>query len=92
MPELVRGKKKSKVGVVVSNRMAKTIVVRVERLSRHPLYGRVMRKFNSFKAHDDKNEAKTGDRVLIAETRPFSKDKRWRLVKIVEKAKETQEA
>lgn len=92
MPETVRGKKKNKVGTVVSNRMSKTIVVRVERLVRHPVYSRVVRQISTFKAHDEKNDAHIGDRVLISETRPLSKEKRWRLVKILERAKETAEA
>lgn len=75
--------RKEKVGVVVSDKMQKTIVVRIERKALHPLYGKVISKANKFKVHDEKNEAKVGDRVRIVETRPLSKDKRWRLVEII---------
>lgn len=78
--------RKTKVGVVTSHRMVKTIVVRVGRLVRHPTYGRVMRRSTSFKAHDERNEAAIGDEVKIMETRPLSKDKRWRLVEILKRA------
>jgi len=78
-----RGKRKEQVGIVISDKMQKTIIVRVGRLAEHSRYGKIIRKFSKFKAHDEKNEAKIGDKVLISETRPFSKDKRWRLVKIV---------
>lgn len=81
-----RGKRKEVVGIVVSDKAQKTIVVRVQRLARHYKYSKTIKKFNKFKAHDEKNEAKIGDRVLIVETRPISKDKRWRLVKILNKA------
>lgn len=74
-------------GKVVSNRMDKTVVVRVERTFRHPLYGKIMKRAKRFKAHDPRNECKIGDRVEIIETRPLSKDKRWRVAKILEKAK-----
>ncbi len=77
--------RKKRIGVVVSDKMQKTIVVQVRRKALHPLYGKVIEKANKFKAHDEKNEAKAGDRVLIQETRPISKDKRWRLVEIIEK-------
>ena len=70
-------------GVVVSDKMQKTIVVQVRRKALHSLYGKVIEKAARFKAHDEKNEAKTGDRVLIQETRPLSKDKRWRLVEVL---------
>jgi small subunit ribosomal protein S17 len=70
-------------GVVVSDKMDKTVVVAVESTHRHPLYGRTMRRTRRFKAHDERNEAKTGDRVIIAESRPLSKEKRWRVVEIV---------
>jgi small subunit ribosomal protein S17 len=73
-------------GTVTSNRMQKTIVVRVDRLVRHPLYQRVLPRSASFKAHDEENRAKIGDRVIIMETRPISKDKRWRLVEVVAQA------
>lgn len=82
-----RGHRKERTGIVVSAAMNKTIVVRVERKKRHPLYGKEMRQSKTFYAHDEKNEAKEGDRVAIIETRPLSKLKRWRLVKIVDAAK-----
>lgn len=87
MPESVikRGKRKTRIGVVISNAMDKTIVVKVERRIRHPLYGKEMRVANKFYAHDEGREAKVGDWVEIAETRPLSRTKRWRLVKIVPK-------
>ena len=82
-----RGNRKSRIGKVVSDKMDKTIVVAVETKVRHPLYGKTMNKTTKFKAHDENNEANMNDRVLIMETRPLSKDKRWRLVEIVERAK-----
>ncbi|SHE46689.1 30S ribosomal protein S17 [Clostridium fallax] len=82
-----RGLRKKKIGKVVSDKMDKTIVVAIETKVRHPLYGKTVNRTTKFKAHDEKNEARIGDRVLIMETRPLSKDKRWRLVEIVEKAK-----
>ena len=83
-----RGKRKTKVGRVVSDKMDKTIVVAVERLARHPLYKRVIRLTSKFKAHDETNEARIGDTVLIEESRPLSRTKRWRLVRILERAGE----
>ncbi len=83
-----RGRRKTEVGVVVSDKMDKTVVVRVERLVQHPKYGKVMRRHTKFYAHDERNECKVGDRVLIIETRPLSKLKRWRVVRILEKAEE----
>ena len=77
------------VGTVVSDKMQKTIVVRVERLVRHPLYERVIRKAQKFKAHDEEQTAHIGDLVEMEETRPLSKDKRWRLVKVLRQAPET---
>lgn len=74
-------------GKVVSDKMDKTIVVAIETLVRHPLYGKSIKRTTKFKAHDENNECKIGDRVKIMETRPLSKDKRWRLVEIIEKAK-----
>ncbi|MBN1793612.1 MAG: 30S ribosomal protein S17 [Candidatus Omnitrophica bacterium] len=74
-------------GVVVSDKMAKTIVVQVERLTPHPLYRRLVKRRKKVKAHDEQNQAHTGDKVQIEETRPLSKDKRWRLIEILEKAK-----
>jgi small subunit ribosomal protein S17 len=83
------GKRKTKVGRVVSDKMDKTIVVSVERLARHPLYKRVIRLTTKFKAHDELNEARVGDTVLIEEARPLSATKRWRLVEVVARAGET---
>jgi small subunit ribosomal protein S17 len=80
--------KKAKVGRVVSDKMDKTIVVSVERLSRHPLYKRVIRLTTKFKAHDENNEARIGDTVRIVESRPLSATKRWRMVEIVARAGE----
>ena len=82
-----RNLRKKRLGRVVSDKMDKTIVVAVETKVRHPLYGKTVNRTTKFKAHDESNEARFGDRVLIMETRPLSKDKRWRLVEIVEKAK-----
>jgi small subunit ribosomal protein S17 len=82
-----RSLRKKRIGRVVSDKMEKTIVVAVETKVRHPLYGKTVNKTTKFKVHDEKNEAKVNDRVSIMETRPLSKDKRWRLVEIVEKAK-----
>ena len=82
-----RSNRKVREGLVVSDKMDKTVVVAVERLKRHPLYGRVQRVTKKFKAHDENNECKIGDRVRIMETRPISKDKNWRLLQIVERAK-----
>lgn len=78
-----RSKRKTRIGTVVSDKMNKTIVVRVDRLTTHSKYGRVIRMSNKFKAHDEQNQAKIGDKVKIAETRPLSKEKRWRLVEIL---------
>ena len=77
-----RNSRKERTGVVVSDAMDKTVVVQAERRIVHPVYGKVMRRSHKFYAHDEKNEAKKGDRVVIAETRPLSKTKRWRLVEI----------
>ncbi len=82
-----RNLRKTRTGVVVSDKMDKTIVVAVKDNVKHPLYKKIMKRTVKFKAHDENNECGVGDRVLIMETRPLSKDKRWRLVKIVEKAK-----
>jgi small subunit ribosomal protein S17 len=82
-----RGNRKLRQGRVVSDKMDKTIVVAVETFVSHPLYGKSVKKTSKFKAHDENNECQTGDIVKIMETRPLSKDKRWRLVGIVEKAK-----
>jgi len=82
-----RNLRKTRIGVVTSNKMTKTITVKVERKVKHPIYGKFVKKSTSFHAHDDKNEASIGDVVRIMETRPLSKTKRWRLVEIVEKVK-----
>ncbi len=82
-----RGNRKVREGRVVSDKMDKTIVVAVETFVRHPLYGKSVKKTTKFKAHDEENQCRIGDRVKIMETRPLSKDKRWRLIEIVEKAK-----
>ena len=82
-----RNLRKERIGVVVSNKMDKTIVVTVETREPHPLYGKFMQKTTRFHAHDEKNECNEGDRVRIMETRPLSATKRWRLVEIVEKVK-----
>lgn len=82
-----RASRKSRTGVVVSDKMDKTIVVAITSLKQHPLYGRTVRRTTKFKAHDEGNEAGTGDTVEIMESRPMSREKRWRLVRVVEKAK-----
>ena len=82
-----RNLRKTRVGVVVSDKMDKTIVVAVKDSVQHPLYKKIMKRTVKFKAHDEKNECGVGDRVGIMETRPISADKRWRLVQIIEKAK-----
>jgi len=79
--------RKVRVGTVIQDKMDKSIVVRVDRTMRHPLYEKIFRTFSKLYAHDEKNEAHVGDVVRVAETRPLSKKKRWRLVEIVEKAK-----
>ena len=82
-----RNFRKQRVGIVVSDKMDKTIVVAVKTKVLHPLYGKTVNRTTKFKAHDENNECQIGDRVRIMETRPISKDKRWRLVEIVEKVK-----
>jgi len=82
-----RGRRKVKIGHVVSDKMDKTIVVKIEDFIRHPLYGKRVKRTNKFKAHDENNICGIGDKVRIMETRPLSRDKRWRLVEIIEKAK-----
>ncbi len=84
--EVKRGNRKERVGEVVSNKMAKTIVVRVERRFPHAQYKKIVTTYSKFYAHDEKNEAKIGDRVRIEETRPLSKTKCWRLVEVIERA------
>jgi small subunit ribosomal protein S17 len=86
-PSVQRGRRKVREGLVVSDKMQKTVVVEVEDRVKHPLYGKVMRRTSKLKAHDEQNSAGIGDRVLIMETRPLSATKRWRLVEILEKAK-----
>ena len=82
-----RALRKTRVGTVVSDKMDKTIVVAIRDNVKHPLYKKIIKRTVRFKAHDEKNEAAVGDKVMIMETRPLSKDKRWRLVEIIEKAK-----
>jgi small subunit ribosomal protein S17 len=79
----MQGKRRTKVGRVVSDRMDKTVVVSVERLRRHPIYKRVVRLSTKFKAHDESNAARVGDTVRIEESRPLSREKRWRVVEVV---------
>ena len=88
MSEVVeRNLRKTRVGRVVSDKMDKTIVVAIEDNVKHPVYGKVIKRTVKFKAHDENNECGIGDKVMIMETRPLSKDKKWRLVEIIEKAK-----
>jgi small subunit ribosomal protein S17 len=82
-----RGFRKTREGLVVSDKMQKTVVVAVEDRVKHPLYGKVLRRTSKLKAHDEENTAGIGDRVLLMETRPLSATKRWRVVEIIEKAK-----
>ncbi|HEX6314114.1 MAG TPA: 30S ribosomal protein S17 [Gemmatimonadaceae bacterium] len=82
-----RNARKVRVGIVVSDKMAKTVVVRLERRFAHPRYGKMVTRSTKVKAHDEQNDAKTGDTVRIMETRPLSKDKRWRVVEIVDRAR-----
>ena len=82
-----RKRRKSRVGRVVSDRMDKTVVVSIERLVKHPIVGRYVRRRSKFKVHDEKNECRVGDVIRFMETRPMSKDKRWRFVEFVERAK-----
>lgn len=82
-----RGNRKTQIGLVVSNKMDKTIVVAIENKVSHPKYGKQVKVTSRFKAHDEQNECNEGDLVKIMETRPLSKDKRWRLVEVLERAK-----
>ena len=82
-----RNLRKTRVGTVVSNKMDKTVVVAIKDNVKHPLYKKIIKRSVKFKAHDEKNECGIGDRVMIMETRPISKDKKWRVVQIIEKAK-----
>jgi small subunit ribosomal protein S17 len=86
-PTADRGRRKVRVGVVVSDAMDKTVVVRIDRQVRHPLYGKTVRRSSKLTAHDEANDAHVGDTVRVTETRPISKTKRWRLVEVVERAK-----
>ena len=83
----VRNARKSRTGIVVSDKMQKTVVVAIERRVPHPIYGKMITRTKRLKVHDEENSAKTGDTVRIVETRPLSKDKRWRLVEIVDRAR-----
>ena len=83
----MRALRKTRIGVVVSDKMDKTIVVAIKENERHPVYKKVVKTTYKLKAHDENNECRVGDKVLVMETRPLSKDKRWRLVEIMEKAK-----
>ena len=82
-----RNLRKERIGVVTSNKMEKSITVEIERRVKHPIYGKFVKKTSRFMAHDENNECNIGDTVRIMETRPISKDKRWRMVEIIEKAK-----
>ena len=82
-----RGNRKTRTGVVVSDKMDKTIVVEIRTRVKHPLYAKIMNRTTRLKAHDEENACGVGDRVMVMETRPLSKDKRWRLTQIIEKAK-----
>jgi small subunit ribosomal protein S17 len=82
-----RARRKVRTGVVVSDKMDKTVVVRIDRQVRHPLYGKTVRRSSKLAAHDESNDARAGDTVRVVETRPLSKSKRWRVVEIVERAK-----
>jgi small subunit ribosomal protein S17 len=83
----VRRARKTRIGMVVSDKMEKTVVVSIERRVQHPVYGKMVRRTKKLKAHDEQNAAKTGDTVRIMESRPLSKDKRWRVVEIIERAR-----
>ena len=87
MSENARNNRKTRVGQVVSDKMDKTVVVAIKDSIKHPIYGKVMKRTYKLKAHDEKNECGIGDRVKVMETRPLSKDKNWRLVEVIEKAK-----
>ncbi|MDY7032438.1 MAG: 30S ribosomal protein S17 [Thermodesulfobacteriota bacterium] len=81
-----RGRKKTQVGIIISDAMDKTVVVRVEKLQKHPVYKKYLRRRAKYKAHDENNECRVGDKVVIIESRPLSKEKRWRVFRILEKA------
>jgi small subunit ribosomal protein S17 len=80
------GKRKGFIGTVLSDKMKKTIIVRVTRISKHPKYGKILKRYNKFKVHDEANAAKVGDSVRIEETRPLSKEKRFRLMEVIKRA------
>ena len=86
MADETRGNRKVRIGRVLSNKMDKTIVVAIETRIKHKLYGKIMKRTTKLKAHDENNECQIGDRVKVMETRPLSREKRWRLVEIIEKA------
>ncbi len=86
-PTIQSGTKRTAVGTVVSDKMDKTVVVEIHRLTRHPLYGKVLRRTTKLKAHDELNECRTGDRVEITECRPLSKNKQWRVSNVIVRAK-----
>jgi len=87
MNDVARGRRKVRSGMVVSDKMDKTVVVAIESLMRHPLYGKIIRRTTKFKVHDELNECKEGDRVEIMETRRLSREKRWRVTRVLERAK-----
>ncbi|GAB4320584.1 MAG: 30S ribosomal protein S17 [Candidatus Zixiibacteriota bacterium] len=87
MSEKQRGRRKTRVGIVTSDKMDKTITVKIDRVMEHPFYKRVIRRSMKIKAHDENGDAHIGDRVRLMETRPLSKEKRWRLVEVLERAK-----
>src|SRR5437660_10697195 len=91
-PQAERGRPKSRIGVVVSNKMTKTVVVRVERRMKHGKYGKYMTEKKKYKVHDEKSECKPGDQVRIVETRPMSKEKRWRVAEILVKGEQVEGA
>jgi small subunit ribosomal protein S17 len=80
------GKRKEFTGIVISDKMQKTVIIRTMRMSKHPKYNKILKKYNKFKAHDESKVSKVGDTVLIEETRPLSKDKRFRVVSVIKKA------
>ncbi len=86
MEDKKRGARKTQIGTVVSDKMDKTVVVSVSRKTKHPLYGKYIRKSSKYKVHDESQASNNGDRVLIMETRPYSKGKRWKVVKVLDKA------
>ena len=82
-----RGNRKTRTGVVVSDKMDKTVVIAIKTKTKHPLYGKTINKTSKLKVHDEQNQCKIGDTIKVMETRPLSKDKRWRLVEVIEQAK-----